>query len=108
MVARPRQRNEKMVRGCQSCYTGANLQPWAWPPQPWKQCIWTLHDHLKAPCSCWQLMLTPSGRKIDEMSSITVAKTIEVLRGIFASYGLPEQIVTDNEPQFTTTDLLTS
>ena len=49
-------------------------------------------------------MLTPSGRKIDEMSSITVAKTIEVLRGIFASYGLPEQIVTDNGPQFTATD----
>ena len=42
--------------------------------------------------------------EIHEMSSTTVAKTIKILRNIFASYGLPEQIVTDNGPQFTATD----
>ena len=30
--------------------------------------------------------------------------TMEVLRNIFALYDLPEQIVTDNGPQFTATD----
>ena len=34
------------------------------------------------------------------MSSTTTTKTLEVLRQTFAAYGLPEQIVTDNGPQF--------
>ena len=35
------------------------------------------------------------------MSSTTAAKTIAVLREIFARYGLPQQLVSDNGPQFT-------
>ena len=35
------------------------------------------------------------------MSTTTAEKTIEVLRHIFASHGLPMQVVTDNGPQFT-------
>ena len=35
------------------------------------------------------------------MQSTTVTKTIEVLRQMFSVYGLPEQIVSDNGPQFT-------
>ena len=34
------------------------------------------------------------------MGSTTTAKMIEVLRKIFARNGLPEQVVTDNGPQF--------
>ena len=34
------------------------------------------------------------------MSSTTTVKTIAVLRHLFSAYGLPEQIVTDNGPQF--------
>lgn len=34
------------------------------------------------------------------MSTTTAAKTIEKLRGAFAAYGLPEELVSDNEPQF--------
>ena len=35
------------------------------------------------------------------MSSITTAKTIEKLRTLFANHGLPNKIVTDNGPSFT-------
>ena len=35
------------------------------------------------------------------MTSTTSAKTIAALRHLFAAYGLPEQVVTDNGPQFT-------
>lgn len=34
------------------------------------------------------------------MASTTAQKTISVLKAMFAAYGLPEQIVTDNGPQF--------
>lgn len=35
------------------------------------------------------------------MTSTTASKTIAVLRHLFAAYGLPEQVVSDNGPQFT-------
>lgn len=34
------------------------------------------------------------------MATTTASKMIEVLRQLFAAYGLPQQIVTDNGPQF--------
>ena len=34
------------------------------------------------------------------MPSTTTTKTIEVLRQVFACYGFPEQLVSDNGPQF--------
>ena len=42
--------------------------------------------------------------KIIEMVSITSTKTIDELRRLFAAYGLPEQVVTDNGPQFVCKD----
>ena len=35
------------------------------------------------------------------MSSMTTEKKIAVLRNLFAAYGLSEQLVSDNRPQFT-------
>ena len=39
--------------------------------------------------------------EITEMSSTTTYKTIAELRKMFAAYGLPTQLVSDNGPQFT-------
>lgn len=39
------------------------------------------------------------------MKSTTAADTIAVLRHMFASFGLPEQIVSDNGPQFVAHEL---
>lgn len=42
--------------------------------------------------------------EVIEMSSTTAAKTITVLRQVFSSYDLPEQIVSDNSPQFSSSE----
>ena len=34
------------------------------------------------------------------LSSTTISKTIKVLHGLFTRFGIPEQIVSDNGPQF--------
>lgn len=39
------------------------------------------------------------------MSTTTTEKTLEVLHNLFTSYGLPEQLVSDNDPQFTSSEL---
>lgn len=38
------------------------------------------------------------------MTTTTSSKTIEVLRNIFACYRLPEEVVSDNGPQFTSSE----
>ena len=38
--------------------------------------------------------------EVVKMASTTTEKTLDVLRNMFARYGLPEQIVSDNGPQF--------
>lgn len=41
------------------------------------------------------------------MTHTTSQKTISVLRRVFAAYGLPEQVVTDNKQQFTAVEFST-
>ena len=41
------------------------------------------------------------------MRSTTASKTTDILRGLFASRGLPEEVVSDNGPQFIAHELKT-
>ena len=43
--------------------------------------------------------------EVIEMKSTTAAATITQLRQLFATYGLAEQVVTDNGPQFSAGEL---
>ena len=43
--------------------------------------------------------------EVYEMTSTNVQSTIDVLRHLFAVYGSPLQLVSDNEPQFISAEL---
>ena len=104
---------ETLVRGCQPCQSvknappAANLQPWTWPAKPWKR----VHLDFAGPFEGSMFLLAIDAHskwpEIHIMPSTTVQKTLEVLRNMFARYGMPEQLVTDNGSQFTSTDFAT-
>ena len=104
---------EAVVKECQACQTvrnvppKASLHPWLWPSKPWQR----VHVDFVGPfCGQMFLLLCDAHSKwpeIVEMTSITANKTIQELRKIFSSYGLPEQVVTDNGPQFTSEEFAT-
>ena len=43
--------------------------------------------------------------EVIEMKSTTATATIKELRRLFAAYGLPEHLVSDNGPQFTSAEI---
>ena len=97
---------ETVVKSCKPCQAVRNappmapLHPWLWPTKPWQR----LHADFAGPFQGRMYLLVCDTHfkwpKIIEMKNTTANKTIEELCKLFASYGLPEQIVTDNGPQF--------
>ena len=87
-----------MVKACSQCQVVKNtapvapLHPWIWPAQPWQ----IIHIDFVGPFMGKSFLLVVDAHykwpEVREMKSITAAKTIEVLRQLFASYGLPEQV----------------
>ena len=79
----------------------APMIPWHWPTRPWSR----LHIDFAGPfLNHMYLILVDSHSKwieVHVMSSITASATVQCLRGIFAQFGLPERIVSDNGPTFT-------
>ena len=98
---------EEVVRTCENCQANrpsppvAQLHPWEWPEQPWS-CI---HLDFAGPfMNHMFLVLVDAYSKwldVQVMQSITTAKTIDKLNKIFSTHGLPQKIVTDNGPSFT-------
>lgn len=98
---------ESTVKKCPECQKNqqnpplAPLLPWKWPTRPWSR----LHIDFAGPfLNNMYLVLVDSHSKwmeVHVMPSITASATIKCLRGIFAQFGLPERIVSDNGPTFT-------
>ena len=97
---------EECVKACQACQSSKNspakapLHPWAWATVPWER----IHVDFAGPfVGRMFLLATDAHSKWPEivlMSSTTTAKTIAVLRDMFARNGIPRQLVSDNRPQF--------
>lgn len=98
---------EQVSKGCQPCKLTqkapgpAPLHPWTWPASPWQR----IHVDFAGPFQGQMFMVIVDAHskwpEVHLMSSTTTTKTIQVLRGLFSRYGLPETLVSDNGPQFT-------
>ncbi len=79
----------------------APLHPWVWPNSPWKR----IHIDYAGPFLNKMFLVVVDAHskwpEVIQMSSTTSQNTTEALQALFARYGLPEQIVSDNGAQFT-------
>ena len=100
---------EAQAQSCQICQTVqtspplAPLHPWTWPKRVWQR----LHIDFAEKDGNNFLVVIDSHSKwleVKHMTSTTSQRTIAVLRDLFSSYGLPEEVVSDNGPQFVSHD----
>lgn len=97
---------ETKVSRCDSCRAQLPNQPkvpanpWLWPSAPWKR----VHIDYAGPFMqrMFLIVVDAYSKWIDVvmMTSTTSESTINALRYLFSSYGLPVEIVSDNGPQF--------
>ena len=96
---------EMEVRRCEGCWQkraeppSGELHPWEYAKGPWQR----IHLDFAGPVAGhYYVVIIDSYSKwieIAPMKSITSEKTIDYLLNVFARWGLPHQIVTDNGPQ---------
>ncbi|PIK35624.1 hypothetical protein BSL78_26320 [Apostichopus japonicus] len=96
---------EGKVRLCTQCIQvqkAPNPEPlllWQWATQPWQR----VHiDYAEVKGQNFLLVVDSHSKWLEvlPMNTTTSTATINVLRTLFARYGLPIQLVSDNGPQF--------
>jgi hypothetical protein len=94
----------QLVKSCIPCHTVKSnppkfpLNPWLWATKLWSRI------HIDFAGRKTYFVIVDAHSKWPEvftMNSTTSSHTIDVLRHLFACYGIPDQIVSDNGPQFT-------
>jgi len=111
------QQLEQQVRTCASCQqvrnkpSAAPLYHWEWPERPWVR----LHIDYAGPfLGKYFLVAIDSHSKwleVHPVNAATSAVTIDKLRFIFSTHGLPDMVVSDNGSVFTSkefTDFITN
>ena len=93
---------ERCINACTSCQMlqptppAAPLQPWKWPTRPWAR----LHLDFAGPLfgKMFLVLIDAHSKWIEVFPTTgsTSAVVIDHLRTIFAQFGLPETLVTDN------------
>jgi hypothetical protein len=101
---------EEFVRQCRPCALTAKcpiktlLHSWPKAERPWSR----VHVDFAGPINgFWYLIIVDAFSKWPEVlqtRSITAHTTIEIMRPIFARFGPPEVLVTDNGTQFTASE----
>lgn len=95
----------RLVKNCEVCQSVqkappiAPLYPWRWPTRVWQR----VHiDFVEMDGNSFLCLVDSHSKWIEvvHMTSTSAKRTIDQLRAWFAAYGLPEEVVTDNGPQF--------
>ena len=101
---------ESLLKSCPDCAVlkqapaKAPLHPWNWPTRPWER----IHIDFAGLFMNRSFLIVVNAyskwAEVIEMSQTTAAQTISVLRQVLSSLGIPEQIVSDNGPQFVSSE----
>ena len=101
---------ENAVRSCCDCQenqkapASAPLHPWEWPEHPWTR----LHIDYAGPFMGKMFLVVVDAHskwlEIDIVPAATSAHTINKLRTMFATHGLPQMVVSDNGTVFTSAE----
>jgi hypothetical protein len=104
---------EATAKQCSQCQESqknpalAPLHPWCYPNKPWER----IHVDFAGPLHNQMFLIVVDAYskwpEVIQMKSTTSEKTIKVLRDLFARYGLVDQLVSDNGPQFTSEEFKT-
>lgn len=104
---------ERIAKSCHNCAKHAHTPPkfrehhWEYPKGPWQR----IHIDYAGPVAGMMLLIIVDAYskwiEVKVTNSTTTAATIAILDGLFASYGIPTTIVSDNGPQFTATEFKT-
>ena len=97
---------EWIVRNCEVCQTThgkaplTSDNPWIWPHRAWQQ----VHIDYCGPLDGKSFLFIVDAKskwiEVLPMSSTTAEARVQALRFVFSTHGLPEEIVSDNGPQF--------
>ena len=100
----------KKVKGCDKCQANqsapaeAPLHPWEWLGLPWSR----IHIDYAGPYKGEMFLVVVDAYskwlEVHRMKSITLTATIEKLREMFATHGLPATLVSDNGSNFTSSE----
>ena len=101
---------EAVAREYEACQKSARsparvtLHPWSWPNGPFQR----IHIDFAGPFMGHMFLIVVDAYskwlEVKMMTSTTTQKTIGCLRELFASYGCPELLVSDNGPQFSSAE----
>ena len=100
------------VGECEACQAARNLPSvaplhyWTWPSRPWQR----IHiDYAEKDGSNFLVIVDSHSKWMEVflMSPTTSTRIMTALRSVFARFGLPEELVSDNGPQFTSTEFRT-
>jgi transposase InsO family protein len=83
-----------------------DIHPWSWPDIPWHR----LHIDYAGPMHGYYFLVivdaTTKWAEIYKTKSITSATTIQFLRSAFSRFGIPVTVVSDNAPNFTSSEFI--
>ena len=101
---------ESKVKSCQQCQQNQKsppavpMQAWKWPAQPWSR----IHIDCAVPIQGKMFLVVvdahPKWIEVNIVNSATSVVTIQKLRSMFSTHGLPRVVVSDNGSVFTSSE----